>query len=96
VLFQVSLRSTLQNTAEQLNPDSLTQPGPKTGAWSLDADFHSLRNTFITSLERADISLRMARTLARHSDIRLTLGVYTHVELSNQTTAIGALPGLLG
>ena len=35
----------------------------------------------------------MAQTLARHSDIRLTLGVYTHVTLGDQTAAIEALPG---
>ena len=34
----------------------------------------------------------MAQTLARHSDIRLTLGVFTHVELDDQTAAIEALP----
>jgi len=34
----------------------------------------------------------MAQTLARHSDIRLTLGVYTHVELADRTAAIQALP----
>ncbi len=35
----------------------------------------------------------MAQTLARHSDVRLTLGVYTHVELQDQTAAIGMLAG---
>jgi hypothetical protein len=59
----------------------------------LFADFHSMRHLFITSLERAGISPKMAQTFARHSDIRLTLGVYTHVELNDQTAAIGALPG---
>jgi hypothetical protein len=34
----------------------------------------------------------MAQTLARHSDVRLTLGVYTHVGLHDQTVAIAALP----
>jgi hypothetical protein len=34
----------------------------------------------------------MAQSLARHSDVRLTLGVYTHVELHDQTAAIGSLP----
>jgi hypothetical protein len=29
----------------------------------------------------------------RHSDIRLTLGVYTHAELADQSAAIEALPG---
>lgn len=59
----------------------------------LYADFHSFRHLFITNLERAGISPKMAQVLARHSDIRLTLNVYTHVELRDQTAAIGALPG---
>jgi hypothetical protein len=58
----------------------------------LFADFHSNRHMFITSLERAGLSPKMAQTLARHSDVRLTLGVYTHVGLHDQTTAIGSLP----
>jgi len=56
------------------------------------ADFHSNRHLFITSLERARLSPKMAQTLARHSDIRLTLGVYTHVGLHDQTAAIALLP----
>ena len=58
----------------------------------LFADFHSNRHLFITSLERAQLSPKMAQTLARHSDVRLTLGVYTHVALHDQTAAIQALP----
>lgn len=58
----------------------------------LFADFHSNRHLFITSLERANLSPKMAQTLARHSDIRLTLGVYTHVGLHDQTAAIQSLP----
>ena len=60
------------------------------------ADFHSLRHLFITRLEQAGISPRMAQTLARHSDIRLTMNVSTHVDLQDQTAAIGALPGPSG
>jgi integrase/recombinase XerD len=58
----------------------------------LFADFHSNRHLFISSLERAGLSPKMAQTLARHSDVRLTLGVYTHVGLHDQTAAIGLLP----
>jgi len=58
----------------------------------LFADFHSNRHLFITSLERAKVSPKMAQTLARHSDVRLTLGIYTHVELHDQTAAITSLP----
>jgi integrase/recombinase XerD len=65
-------------------------------AGGLFADFHSLRHLFITSLERAGITPKMAQTLARHSDIRLTLGVYTHIELHDQTAAIGTLAGPRG
>ncbi len=48
------------------------------------ADFHSNRHTFITSLEPASVSPRTAQSLVRHSDIRPTMGVYTHVELDAQ------------
>jgi site-specific recombinase XerD len=50
-----------------------------------------MRHFFITSLERAGISPKLAQTLARHSDIRLTLQVYTHVGIDDQRAAIGAL-----
>ena len=58
----------------------------------LFADFHSLRHWFITGLARAGVSPKMAQTLARHSDVRLTLGVYTHVELPDRSAAIESLP----
>lgn len=56
------------------------------------ADFHSNRHTFITTLERSGVSPRTAQSLARHSDIRLTMGVSTHIELHDQRTAIESLP----
>jgi integrase len=58
----------------------------------LFADFHSLRHGFITGLAKAGVSPKMAQTLARHSDVRLTLGVYTHVELPDRSAAIESLP----
>ena len=41
----------------------------------------------------ASIQPKAAQTSARHSEIRLTVDVYTHAELADQTVAIGALPG---
>ena len=35
----------------------------------------------------------MAQTLARHCDIRLTMGIYSHVTMQEQTEAIESLPG---
>jgi hypothetical protein len=36
---------------------------------------------------------KVAQSLARHSDIRLTLNIYTHAELADQKAAIDELPG---
>jgi integrase len=58
----------------------------------LFADFHSHRHLFITNLERVGVSPRTAQTLARHCDIRLTMGMYTHIGLHDQSTAIEMLP----
>jgi len=57
----------------------------------LYADFHSIRHTFITNLCKANISPKTAQTLARHSDIRLTMEVYTHVDREEQIDAIRKL-----
>lgn len=56
------------------------------------ADFHCLRHTFITNLGRAKVSAKTAQTLARHSDIKLTLGIYTHIDQEEQIQAINSLP----
>jgi len=58
------------------------------------ADFHCLRHTFITNLGKAKVSLKTAQSLARHSDIKLTLGIYTHVDQEEQVQAIHSLPSL--
>lgn len=56
------------------------------------ADFHSNRHTFITNLGRAGVSPKTAQELARHSDIRLTIGVYSHSDLAEKADAVGRLP----
>ena len=42
-------------------------------------DFHALRTTYITRLQRAGVLPREAMELARHSDMRLTMKTYTDV-----------------
>jgi integrase len=59
-------------------------------------DFHGLRHSFITLLERSGVSPKRAQELARHSDIRLTMNVYTHPELCDLAAAANSLPPLLG
>ena len=58
----------------------------------LYADFHANRHTFISNLSRAGVSAKMAQTLARHSDPKLTLNIYTHVSEQDQAGAIAGLP----
>lgn len=57
------------------------------------ADFHATRHTFISNLSRCGVRPMLAQSLARHSDINLTMQVYSHVELEDQNAAIAALPG---
>ena len=58
------------------------------------ADFHALRHTFITNLSYANVIPKTAQMLARHSDIRLTMQFYTHINAQEQADAIKSLPGL--
>ena len=55
-------------------------------------DFHSLRHTFITSLSKAGVSPRVAMELARHSQIDLTMRVYTDAGMLGTADAVNCLP----
>ena len=54
-------------------------------------DFHSLRYTFITSLARAGVHPGKAQRLARHSDINLTMGVYTQLDVDDLREAVDSI-----
>lgn len=56
------------------------------------ADFHALRVTFGTNLVRAGRSMREVQELMRHSDIRLTMKIYTDVSKLPLRDAVSALP----
>lgn len=55
-------------------------------------DFHGLRHSFITALAAAGVGPRELQELARHSDPRLTLGVYTRSTPHQLAGAVGRLP----
>jgi len=57
----------------------------KTDAEGRTVDIHSLRHTFATLLSKAEVAPRMAQELLRHSDIRLTMNRYTHLQLETDT-----------
>jgi integrase len=59
------------------------------------ADFHALRHAYITLLGRNGVSPKTAQELARHSDYKLTMKVYTHVGLDDLAGAVNGLPSVL-
>ncbi len=59
-------------------------------------DFHALRKMFNTLLQTNGTAPRVAQELMRHSDIKLTMGVYTDARLLPKKQAVDALPDFLG
>jgi len=57
-------------------------------------DVHALRTTFGTLLSKGGVSPRTAQAAMRHSDIRLTMQVYTDPKLLDVHGALDALPAL--
>lgn len=57
-------------------------------------DFHALRHSFVSLLAVSNAPVRVVQELARHSDPRLTMAVYSHVTVRETTTALAALPAL--
>ena len=58
------------------------------------ADFHALRHSYVTALAMSNAPVKVVQSLARHSTPTLTLGIYAHVGLYDQTSALDALPDL--
>ena len=59
-------------------------------------DFHALRMTYITRLQRAGVSPREAMELARHSDMRLTMKTYTDAAALPLAATVRGLPSFDG
>jgi integrase len=59
-------------------------------------DFHALRMTYITRLQRAGVSPREAMELARHSDMRLTMKTYTDAAQLPLAATVRKLPSFDG
>jgi integrase len=67
---------------------------PKRDERGRTIDVHALRHTFGTLLSKGGVAPRTAQTAMRHSDIRLTMGVYTDPKLLDVAGALDALPAL--
>jgi integrase len=57
-------------------------------------DVHALRHTTSTYMGRANVTPRVAQEFMRHSDIKLTMQVYTDARLLDEAEALHALPTL--
>ena len=57
-------------------------------------DIHSLRMTYGTKLKTSGASPRVVMELMRHSDIKLTMRIYTDAAQLPLAAAIGNLPGV--
>jgi integrase len=57
-------------------------------------DFHALRHTFITRLARSGVTPAVAKSLARHSTITLTMDHYTHTLIGDERAALNMLPAI--
>ncbi len=55
-------------------------------------DLHALRHTFITLLSASGVAPRVAMALARHSDLKLTMRVYTDADRLGLDHATALLP----
>ena len=85
----------VEKAAKMLRADLAAAGIPYRDAEGRVADFHSLRHSYITLLSRSGVSPKLAQELARHSDIRLTMNVYTHAGLYDLGGAVQNLPSLL-
>jgi hypothetical protein len=57
-------------------------------------DIHALRHTFGTLMSKGGVAPRTAQAAMRHSDIKLTMNVYTDPRLLDVRGALDALPAL--
>tara|TARA_Y100000588_G_scaffold300283_1_gene321778 strand:- start:2671 stop:3258 length:588 start_codon:yes stop_codon:yes gene_type:complete len=57
-------------------------------------DFHALRSTYITMLVKGGASVKEAQQLARHSDPKLTMNVYTKLGFHDLVGALDGLPAM--
>jgi len=67
---------------------------PKRDGRGWQVDVHAMRKTFGTLLSKGGVAPRTAQAAMRHSDLRLTMGVYTDPRLLDVAGALDALPAL--
>jgi integrase len=83
-----------EKTGQMLHADLRRSGIEPVDAQGRVVDTHSLRHGYITALARAGVPVKVVQTLARHSDPKLTLGIYSHLSAFDLRGAIDRLPDL--
>ena len=91
--------SELQSTSEPGRCPKPSRPGGKTCGFQLYARpipkhvrFHDLRHSAATLLLREGVSLPVVSKLLRHSDPKITLGIYGHLDVEDLREGLEQLP----
>ena len=58
--------------------------------------FDDLRHSTATLLLRAGVSAAIVQRILRHSDVRLTLGTYGHLDMADMRASLEKLPAVSG
>ena len=80
------------------NPANMLKPDPEAAGIDYQddagryADFHSLRHTTGSLLAAAGVHPKIAQEIMRHSDINLTMSLYTHTLRGQEADAVNSLP----
>jgi integrase len=83
-----------KNLLRQLDRDLKAAGIAKRDERGRTLDVHALRTTFGTLMSKGGVAPRTAHAAMRHSDIRLTMGVYTDPKLLDVRGALNVLPEL--
>ena len=83
-----------EKPAKMLKPDLADAGIDYIDESGLYADFHSLRHTTGSLLAASGVHPKVAQSIMRHSDINLTMSIYTHTLRGQEAEAVKNLPDL--
>lgn len=92
--FGGTLKRLTSKTAEMLKADLADAKIPYVDDAGRYADFHAMRHTTGSFLAASGVHPKVAQSIMRHSDINLTMSLYTHTLRGQESEAVKSLPDL--
>lgn len=94
--LQAGSKKTVEDLSGRRVPVSEVEKLALAGAWRVfDCDMHDLRHTFATMLFESGIEPKDAQYYLGHADLRMTLGLYTHLTAERKKKTLSMLTGFL-